>query len=74
MVQKIDALISITTTATRTEGGYPEVMPIKFCSDDSTSQTARCPYDYEKKYVFISGTIGFTLSICKQITTLLYMA
>ena len=48
MVQKIDALISITTTATRTEGGYPEVMPIKFCSDDSTSQTVRCSYDSEK--------------------------
>ena len=48
VVQEIDALISITTTATRTEGGYPEVMPIKFCSDDSTSQTVICPYDSEK--------------------------
>ena len=48
MVQKIDALISITTTATRTEGSYPVVMPIKFCSDDSTFQRVSCPYDSEK--------------------------
>ena len=47
MVQKIDALISITTTAIRTEGGHPVVMSIKFCSDDSTSQRVS-PYDSEK--------------------------
>ena len=49
MVQEIDALISITTTATRTEGGYPVVMHIKFCSDDSTSQRVSCPYDSQPR-------------------------